>query len=162
MAGAGRPRRCAAILTGQCWGIFGRCWSNFAHIERALRATPATLIHGDCAPTNLFRGAGGQLRGGDGARRGWPRHADVSALLLAAREAGAEPPTQKILAQYQTQVKTVLGDDFSMVSFLRALDAAELRARLLTPPSALANAPTQSVADFVHRISQLAKKISLL
>lgn len=155
--------RYAAILTGQMLGHIRALLVNFALIERALRATPATLIHGDCTPFNVFRGAGGQLSWWGWGNVEVGRAAqDVSALLLAAREDGAEPPTQKILGRYQEQVRMVLGDDFSMVSFLRALDAAELRARLLDGPSTLAHAPTQRMADFVHRISQLAKKINLL
>lgn len=154
--------RYAAILTGQMLGQIRALLLNFAHIERALRATPATLVHGACAPANLFRGAGGQLSWWGWGNAGVGRAAqDVSALLLTAREDGAEPPAQKILGRYQAQVKTVLGDEFSMVAFLRATDAAELQARLLRGPSTLANAPAQRAADFVHRISQLAKKINL-
>lgn len=55
----------------------------------------------------------------------------------------------------------VLGDDFSMVAFLRAMDAAELRARLLHGPFALTRANAQDVADAAHRIAQLARKLGV-
>ena len=48
-----------------------------------------------------------------------------------------------------------------MVGFLRAMDAAELQARLLRAPYALARAGAQEVADVTHRITQLARKLAI-
>ena len=152
----------AAVLTGQMLGQLRGLLLNFAAIEKALRATPATLIHGDCSPDAIFRGAAGQLVWWGWRRVGIGRAAqDISALFQNAQTAGSAPPAQKALAQYQAQVKMVLGDDFSMVAFLRAMDAAELRARLLHGPFALARANAQDVADAAHRIAQLARKLGV-
>lgn len=152
----------AAVLTGQMMGQLRALLLNFAAIEKALRATPATLVHGDCAPRRLFRGGAGQWVWWGWSMVGIGRAAqDVSALLQNAQNDGATPPTQKILAHYQARVKTVLGDEFPMVAFLRAMDAAELQARLLRAPYALARAGAQEVADVTHRITQLARKLTI-
>lgn len=158
---AGREHN-AAVLTSQMLGQLRALLLNFAVIEKALRATPATLIHGDCSPELVFRGTGGQLVWWGWGRVGIGRAAqDVAALFQNAQAAGCAPPAQKALAHYQARVNTVLGDGFSMVAFLRAMDAAELQARLLHGPFALARAGAQDTADVIHRITQLARKLGV-
>lgn len=155
--------RCSGVLTDQTFVALREALLEFAVVEKASRALPATLVHGDPGADNLQRGATGHLVWAGWGKVGVGRGADDLAALFRSLAAGsASPPPARALAHYHAHLRIVLGDVVPMGAIQRSLDAAELRDKLLEAPARLADGPVQAVADTVFRALALAKKLAVL
>lgn len=155
--------RHASVLTDQTFAAVREVMLNYVAVEKASRGLPATLVHGDPRAENLQRGATGHLVWAGWGEVGIGRGTDdLAALFRSAAASGATVPQAKVLAHYHAHLRIVLGDVVSMVAIHRAMDAAELRDKLLEAPFRLHDAPVQQVADVVYRALALAKKLEVI
>lgn len=155
--------RYSGVLTDQTFAALREILLEFVAVERASRALPATLVHGEPSADNLQRGATGHLVWAGWGNVGVGRGADdLAALFRSLAAGGASAPPPRALAHYHAQLRIVLGDVAPMVAIQRALDAAELREKTLVAPMRLAGGPVQPVADTVFRALALAKKLEVL
>lgn len=155
--------RYSGVLTDQTFAALREALLEFAAVEKASRALPATLVHGDPRADNLQRGATGHLVWAGWGNVGIGRGADdLAALFRSLAAGGASAPPPRALAHYHAQLRIVLGDVAPMVAIQRALDAAELRDKLLDAPARLAGGLVQPVADTAFRALALARKLDVL
>jgi hypothetical protein len=123
---------------------------------------PMTLCHGDCHLGNLLRDPHDNLVWADWQEVGLgcgPE--DLSFLLQRAYPAGDAPLAPAVTEAYQAALEAATGQRVPLSAVRRAMDAFELRMRLLQWPFYLGQAPVAWVSGMARRVEQLVQSVFL-
>lgn len=130
--------------------------------DELLALFPLTLIHGDCHIGNLLRDRAGRLVWADWQEVGWGRApADLSFLLQRAGWTSDSPPGAGLVKDYHRALGSMIPEAPPLAELLLALDAVELRVRLLEWPHYLEAAPVGQVEVTVRRAEEAACRLGL-
>jgi Ser/Thr protein kinase RdoA (MazF antagonist) len=125
-------------------------------LDATIQAFPPTLCHGDCHLGNVLRDEGGHFLWADWAEVGLGAGpADLSFLIQRANAEGARFSVDTLSAAYHRQLAEAIDRPVSLGAIRRAMDAFELRTRLLEWPHYLACASAETVSTMLGRIDDL-------